>query len=89
MAALVDKAQAPITCKYSSAATRIIAGAGSAARIPRSRELGPNRKPFSHGSGRLELAEAIADKNNPLTARVFVNRVWLLHFGAPLGGDAK
>src|SRR5690242_6441615 len=41
-------------------------------------------KPFVKGSGRLELAEAIASKDNPLTARVFVNRVWLHHFGAGL-----
>ena len=45
---------------------------------------GPNRKPFQKGSGRLELARAIASHDNPLTARVFVNRVWLHHFGAPL-----
>ncbi len=37
--------------------------------------------PFKHGSGRLDLAQAIASKNNPLTARVIVNRVWLHHFG--------
>ncbi|MEP6744338.1 MAG: DUF1553 domain-containing protein, partial [Gemmatimonadota bacterium] len=37
---------------------------------------GENRKPFEKGSGRLELANAIASTNNPLTARVFVNRVW-------------
>lgn len=37
--------------------------------------------PFRQGSGRLELAEAIANPSNPLTARVLVNRVWLLHFG--------
>ncbi|HEV8293462.1 MAG TPA: DUF1553 domain-containing protein, partial [Tepidisphaeraceae bacterium] len=42
---------------------------------------GENRKPFSRGSGRLELAEAIASKENPLTARVMVNRIWLWHFG--------
>src|SRR5436305_14174766 len=41
-------------------------------------------QPFKDGSGRLELAQAIADKNNPLTARVFVNRVWLHYFGAGL-----
>jgi hypothetical protein len=45
---------------------------------------GPDRKPFAQGSGRLELAQAIADRNNPLTARVLVNRVWLYHFGAGL-----
>ena len=38
-------------------------------------------KPFSKGSGRLELAEEIANKSNPLTARVMVNRIWLNHFG--------
>jgi hypothetical protein len=36
-------------------------------------------KPFTQGSGRLELAEAIA--RHPLAARVIVNRVWLHHFG--------
>jgi hypothetical protein len=45
---------------------------------------GPDRKPFKKGSGRLELAEAIASPDNPLTARVFVNRVWMHCFGAGL-----
>jgi hypothetical protein len=45
---------------------------------------GPDRRPFHEGSGRLELARAIADPRNPLTARVLVNRVWLHHFGAGL-----
>jgi hypothetical protein len=39
---------------------------------------------FEQGSGRLELARAIIDPTNPLTARVFVNRVWMHRFGEPL-----
>ena len=45
---------------------------------------GADRKPFATGSGRLELAKAITDPANPLTARVMVNRVWMHHFGAGL-----
>jgi len=40
--------------------------------------------PFEQGSGRIELAKAIANERNPLTARVLVNRVWMHHFGQPL-----
>ena len=39
---------------------------------------------FVQGSGRLELANSIADAANPLTARVMVNRVWQEHFGQGL-----
>jgi hypothetical protein len=39
---------------------------------------------FADGSGRQELAAAIADRANPLTARVLVNRVWGQFFGKPL-----
>ena len=45
---------------------------------------GENAPPFQQGSGRLELANAIADKSNPLTARVIVNRIWQHHFGTGL-----
>ena len=43
-----------------------------------------NGQPLTQGSGRRELAEAIAQSGNPLTARVMVNRVWAHLFGQGL-----
>lgn len=37
-------------------------------------------------SGRLELANWLASVENPLTSRVFVNRIWRWHFGTGLVG---
>lgn len=52
-----------------------------------------------NNSGRLELAKWIANKNNPLTHRVYVNRIWKILFGTGiidsfdnfgnLGGEPK
>ena len=43
--------------------------------------LDPAGSPFEHGSGRLELAHKIASPDNPLTARVMVNRIWMQLMG--------
>lgn len=40
--------------------------------------------PFETGSGRLDLAKKIVSDENPLTARVYVNRVWGHLTGRPL-----
>jgi hypothetical protein len=51
-----------------------------ARRMPRFL-AGSDQPPISSGSGRKELANWVASKDNPLTARVIVNRVWQWHFG--------
>jgi hypothetical protein len=43
-----------------------------------------NPQPFKNGSGRREMAEAMVSRDNPLTARVWANRVWGHLFGDPI-----
>jgi cytochrome c553 len=48
------------------------------------RVLASKTPPITSGSGRRELALWLASRDNPLTARVMVNRVWLHLFGRGL-----
>lgn len=52
-------------------------------RFPEALSAGPAQL-LDKGSGRLQLADAIVNKKNPLTARVLVNRVWAQYFGKGL-----
>lgn len=45
---------------------------------------GETRPEWPYATSRLELARALVDPKNPLTARVIVNRIWHYHFGRGL-----
>jgi hypothetical protein len=60
-----------------------LAQAALARPSPNYQPLGPVHAAASTGR-RLALARWIASKDNPLTARVAVNHIWLRHFGSAL-----
>ncbi|MDF1658391.1 MAG: PSD1 and planctomycete cytochrome C domain-containing protein [Verrucomicrobiales bacterium] len=56
-------------------------------RVPRRflKIIDPEQKPFNpKNSGRLDLAGKMVDPENPLTARVYVNRIWAMLMGDPI-----
>ncbi len=74
-AAIADPAKAPLALRgaVKSAESNVESAASKSAPFP---DTSTGR--------RTALAQWIASKNNPLTARVAVNHLWLRHFGQPL-----
>jgi hypothetical protein len=71
--------------KKLSAATNKLESALKALKEPAEgyTPMGP-KYPTTSSGRRLALARWIASKENPLTARVAINHMWLRHFGKPL-----
>jgi len=60
----------------------ILSAADAVGKVP-----APSQIPNEIEGRRLALANWIAQPQNPLTARVMVNRIWLGHFGRALAGN--
>jgi hypothetical protein len=91
--ALIEAARAKFTAKQKPDAKKLaeaekaLAKAEADLKAPPSTSYTPRKiatYPATSTGRRLALARWIASTENPLTARVLVNHVWLRHFGAPL-----
>ena len=68
-------------------AEKALAEADKIYRQPASTKYSPRKMasyPATSTGRRLALARWIADRKNPLTARVAMNHIWLRHFGQPI-----
>ena len=85
---------------YENAETRVLIGGdiqapgdqvtpGVLEAVERYSGLAPPEIPKTVAGRRSALAKWIADSNNPLTARVMVNRIWQYHFGRGLAANAN
>ena len=80
-------AKKPDAKKKLDEAEKALAKAEAALKAPAGTAYTPRKiasYPAASTGRRLALARWIASPENPLTARVLVNHVWLRHFGAPL-----
>lgn len=78
-----EKALADARKSLKDANNRIAAAQGKQAELLEYTPIGAVYPPTSTGR-RLALAKWITSRNNPLTARVAVNQIWMRHFGSPL-----
>ena len=70
-----------------SKGSEVMPGTLAVLRLPGAEADFPKPEPSAHSTRRrLTLAGWIADPENPLTARVMVNRIWQHHFGRALVG---